>query len=88
MCQASDLLRRVVLLLLASIGLGLGPAPVLGPDLSLDLLGLLGFAHGPVVLRPLRAVVRGPGGRSGGGGSLLRRGRLKKIRMESQTKSA
>ena len=75
----SDLLRRVVLLLLAAIGLGLGPAPVLGPDLSLDLLSLLGLAHGPVVLRPLRAVVRGPGGRSGGGGSLLRRGRLRKI---------
>ena len=73
------------MLLLASIGLG--PAPVLGPDLSLDLLGLLGFAHGPVVLRPLGAVVRGPGGRSGGG-SLLRSGRLRNIRMESQTKSA
>ena len=74
------------MLLLASIGLGLGPAPVLGPDLSLDLLSLLGFAHGPVVLRPLGAVVRGPGGRSGW--SLLGRGRLRNIGMESQSKSA
>ena len=79
--MSTDLLRRVIRLLLASVGLGLGgrgAASVLCSDLGLDLLGLLGLPHGPVVLSPLGAVVRGPGGRSGGGGSLLRLGRTLK----------
>ena len=75
----TNLLGRVELLLLASIGLrlsrGRSPASILCSDLSLDLLGLLGLAHGPVVLGPLGTVVRSPGGGSGGGGSCLRLGR-------------
>ena len=59
----TNLLGRVELLLLASIGLrlsrGRSPASILCSDLSLDLLGLLQLADGAVVVRPLRAVVRG-----------------------------
>ena len=60
-------LLGLVVLLLTDVGLRLAggrwrssaPAAVLGADLSLDLLRLLQLADGAVVVRPLRAVVRG-----------------------------